>query len=217
MGQLPHLVGVLAVATTGTDTMPLSRIRTGRRGAVRATYAVVAAISSRGAMAFHESQRRSWRAGSCLCFPSPMNCWPRSLENSHLHVPERAARPHVWRDVASPLATVLPGLRYHALFAHLRKWSYPQAKGNSLADWKRRVEDQAFSLNSQFPFPFKRAELRQVRDTAASVSSWTWDRLRRYSHTPEAQAARARRQNGNKAGTYRRARRRDPGGRAGWP
>ena len=126
-------------------------------------------------------------------FPFPDELLAEIIENSHLHVPERAARPHVWRDVASPLATVLPGLRYHALFAHLRKWSYPQAKGNSLADWKRRVEDQAFSLNSQFPFPFKRAELRQVRDTAASVSSWTWDRLRRYSHTPEAQAARARR------------------------
>ena len=126
-------------------------------------------------------------------FPFPDELLAEILANSHLYVPERAARPHVWRDVASPLATVLPGLRYHALFAHLRRWSYPQAKGNSLPDWKRRVEDQAFSLNSQFPFPFKRAELRQVRDTAASVSSWTWDRLRRYSHTPEAQAARARR------------------------
>ena len=85
------------------------------------------------------------RAGRQLSlFPFPDELLTEILANSHLYVPERAARPHVWRDVASPLATVLPGLRYHALFAHLRRWSYPQAKGNSLPDWKRRVADTAF-------------------------------------------------------------------------
>ena len=65
-------------------------MHTGRRGAVRATYATEA-TSFPGAMAFLELPRRSGLAGRLSLFPFPDELLTEILANSHLYVPERAS------------------------------------------------------------------------------------------------------------------------------
>ena len=93
------------------------------------------------------------------------------------------------------LEAVQEGARYVALFWHLRTWAYKQRRGPDLGDWKALVLDECYAMNELFPKPFRGREVRAVKDTAYSVSVWTWKRLIDYGRyrTPELQAARGRR------------------------
>ena len=90
------------------------------------------------------------------------------------------------------LERVQVGARYVALFEHLRKWAYRQRRGTDLADWKARVLDECFAKNERFPKPFRGNEVRQVKDTAYSVSCWAWKTLLDYGRyrTPALQSKR---------------------------
>ena len=113
------------------------------------------------------------------------------------HVPGREKRASpIPRSLWYPgmdLQAVQEGARYVALFWHLRTWAYKQQRGPDLGDWKARVLDGCYAMNELFPKPFRGNEARKVKDTAYSVSVWTWKRLIDYGRyrTPELQARRS--------------------------
>ena len=131
-------------------------------------------------------------------FPFPVDLIKELVQErgSELYIPGREKRSApVPRSLWYPgmeLERVQVGARYVALFEHLRKWAYRQRRGTDLADWKARVLDECFAKNERFPKPFRGDEVRQVKDTAYSVSCWAWKTLLDYGRyrTPALQSKR---------------------------
>lgn len=93
-----------------------------------------------------------------------------------------------WRDGEIDLERIYPGVRNHALFDAVRFWAYVQHRGDSLADWVRRVRDHALEQNLRFPVPIKE---RNAEHTAYSIATWCWSQPYYISDwSSEAQARR---------------------------
>ena len=110
-----------------------------------------------------------------------------------------------------PLEHTYQGVRNSTLFDHLRLWAYAESKGLSLIVWKARVLEKAESMNRMMSDPLGTLQgdgQREVRDTAYSVSSWTWAGGGPIDHSPAAQ-----RRRGVKSGRVRRRTTRERDGR----
>ena len=114
--------------------------------------------------------------------------------DAELHNPDKERTVQVPRSLwyeGMPLEEVREGARGIALFSTLRKWAYGQTRGLVLSDWKARAQDECDAMNVCFPSPINS---RRVRDTAYSVSVWTWNHMVDYGRyrTRELQTRRSK-------------------------
>ena len=108
--------------------------------------------------------------------------------------PEKAVT--TLQEIVTPaiLEAVQPGARNNSLFDVVRYYAYSTKTTwttSHVGEFTDRVEVFALQQNERFPAPLPANE---VRWTAVSVATWTWDNYQGfnpYDHTPKAQRRRA--------------------------